>query len=308
MGAQTGCQSFFPLSNHIHSSSDGGQLNPEVALNPKPRVLFGDGADGAGVIAADTDLTRDMSYESLTINAGFTLNTKGFKVRVRGKLTIAATGALAAKGGDGENGAEDTAGPTAGGIRGNDPSSRRNIIGIFGGNGGSAAAAGTANGAGGNPAAASLNYTGTIIEDLIGGSGGGGGGGHGTTPDAGLGPTAPLWGPIGGGGGTATGSGSYWLQGGAGGGPGGFLELWAYEIDNAGTITAAGGKGGNGLTRGGSTKSGNGGGGAGGTVRVYYRTTSGSGLGTRSAAGGAAGTGGNLGSAGNAGISESYQI
>lgn len=50
--------------------------------------LYGNGADGNVVIASNTTLARDMYYNNLTINANCHLNTNGYKVFVKGTLTL----------------------------------------------------------------------------------------------------------------------------------------------------------------------------------------------------------------------------
>ena len=50
-------------------------------------TLFGSGVDGTVVISTTTHITRDMYYENLTVNSGFTLFTNGYKVFVKGTLT-----------------------------------------------------------------------------------------------------------------------------------------------------------------------------------------------------------------------------
>lgn len=49
--------------------------------------FFGTGADGDVTISANTTLTRDMHYNNLTVNATYTLNTDGYSVYVKNKLT-----------------------------------------------------------------------------------------------------------------------------------------------------------------------------------------------------------------------------
>jgi hypothetical protein len=49
---------------------------------------YGSGQDGTVVIASNISLTRDMYYSNLTINSGSHLNTNGFKVFVKNKLTV----------------------------------------------------------------------------------------------------------------------------------------------------------------------------------------------------------------------------
>ncbi len=85
------------------------------------------------------------------------------------------------------------------------------------------------------------------------------------------------------------------------------LIVYAYEIDNAGAIRADGGAGGSGEVSG-TNKAGAGGGGGGGAVILYYTIASGSGLGTVTANGGAAGTAGGAATAGSAGVVRTYQV
>ncbi|MBM3131956.1 MAG: hypothetical protein FJZ95_02840, partial [Chloroflexi bacterium] len=48
----------------------------EIALHG----TFGDGSDGDVTISADTDLTRDMYYNTLTVNSTKILSTKGYRI------------------------------------------------------------------------------------------------------------------------------------------------------------------------------------------------------------------------------------
>lgn len=50
--------------------------------------IYGPGTDGDGVIASSTYMQRDMYYNNLTINSGAHLNTNGFRLFVKGTLTI----------------------------------------------------------------------------------------------------------------------------------------------------------------------------------------------------------------------------
>ena len=54
-------------------------------------TVYGGGFDGNVVIASNTSLSRDMYYNNLTINSGVHLNTNGFRVFVRGTLTLNGT-------------------------------------------------------------------------------------------------------------------------------------------------------------------------------------------------------------------------
>jgi len=303
-----GIYATLPPSPHTHGNpAQGGQLNPEIALNPQPKTDFGDGSDGDVVIAGTVGLSKDMQYGNLTVPAGGGVYPHGFVIRVKGKMTIAAGGAILGGGNIGQDGSHEGLGPWAGGGINISAGCRTQIKPIAGGGGGDLDAAdGVANSAGGVAPAATLPYSALFPLYFINGGGGGGGGSHGTNPTAGIAPVAPLVGPIGGNGGAGSGAGADKLYGAGGGGGGGYMEIHVNEIDNAGMIYSNGGKGGEGVTVG-ANKSGNGGGGAGGSVLLHYRLASGAGLGSITAPGGAAGTAGNGGTAGANGIVQIIQ-
>lgn len=71
-----------PTTGHVHDGSDGRRID---------RPWLGDGADGNVTISSDTVLTRDMFYNSLTVNAGVKLDTNGFRVFVKGTANILGT-------------------------------------------------------------------------------------------------------------------------------------------------------------------------------------------------------------------------
>lgn len=276
---QVGVVSYAPLALHNHSSDpQGGQLNPELALNPQPKVDFGDGSDGDIVIAVNTTLTRDMSYHNLTINAGIVLFPNGFKIKVKGKIyTDVGGGIIWTAGGNGSPGAGGVGG--AGGtpaIAGRKSYACLPTIGSAGGNGGGA---GVAVAAGGAIPDVELLDTKLLYEGrLWAGAGGSGGGGVGNAPTAGAIPTRVLAGAKGGAGalGIHIGANANYGAGGGGGG-GGLIEIWAYEIDNSGVIYAWGGNGGSGQEDA-NNQAGGGGGGGGGAVLIYYQKVSGAGL------------------------------
>ena len=58
-----------------------------------PDSIYGSGMDGNVNITSNTTLTRDMYYNNLQIDAGIVLNTAGFRVFVRNRLTMAPTNA-----------------------------------------------------------------------------------------------------------------------------------------------------------------------------------------------------------------------
>jgi len=306
-GYQLGLGSGGVLRDHGHlAGGDGGLLDPDTALIHQPVQGFGDGSDGDVVIAVNTTLTRDMSYNNLTVNGGVTLSTAGFVIRVRG--TLLNNGTIDCSGGAGGAGAGAPTG--TGGVAGIAPyyyATTKDYISCPSrpGAGGSVAADGANNALGG--AAGVLFVAGAWAPfHLRAGSGGGGGGSHGLAPAAGVAGEYDLAGFVGGVGGAATGAGSDQLGGGGGGAGAGVVLIYAFIINNVGSILALGGAGGAGLTVGAPATSGNGGGGGGGMIIVFYRTATL--LGTRTVTGGAAGVGGSGGAAGQDGASYAMQI
>ena len=51
--------------------------------------IYGFGQDGNVTLTSNTTLSRDMYYNDLSINAGVTLDTNGYRVFVAGTLTFA---------------------------------------------------------------------------------------------------------------------------------------------------------------------------------------------------------------------------
>ena len=226
--------------------------------------LFGDGSDGDVTISSNTTLTFRPYYNSLTVNAGFTLFWQGF-IFVRNLLTLAGTISVAGN---------NAVGSVGGGA---------SNVGEFrkhdGGNGGTgvgsggqastaiiaaspvcAGSAGGAGSSGAGGAGGAVTDSNTRIRDPISaivalsqilsstnkaavrfssGSGGGGGGGDGVN------------------------------AGGGGGGGASLLVIVAREIvwSGAGIITAAGGNGANAA----AGNAGGGGGGGGGVIILVRR-------------------------------------
>jgi len=58
-----------------------------------PDSIYGSGMDGNVTITSNTALTRDMYYNNLQVDAGIVLDTAGFRVFVRNRLTMAPTNA-----------------------------------------------------------------------------------------------------------------------------------------------------------------------------------------------------------------------
>lgn len=256
--------------------------------------IFGDGSDGDAVIVAGAPVTisRDTMYNNLTVPNGATLTPRGFRIFVKGVLTIEAGGNI------NDNG-KDAVGITAG--------AALNIVSTgFGAASGAGAAGRTTTGAG----AASTTSSNCSINDLNqapqGGNGGGAGGANtGGTAGAAPAPTilqkwtslASMWtarcynasstfnGGSGGGAGGCDITGGAAASGGGGSGAG-IVWIAAKTIVNNGSITCNGGAGANGVSA--TGVAGGGGGGAGGMICVITATSTG--LGTITANGGTAGT------------------
>lgn len=101
-----------PVANKVARYSAGGQL-PWLPS----QAFFGDGSDGDVTISSNTSLTRDMYYDDLTIQTGFTLSTKGYRIFVKGTLNCEWTGKIASNwwaGGTGAIGVSTGVNPAGG--------------------------------------------------------------------------------------------------------------------------------------------------------------------------------------------------
>jgi len=257
--------------------------------------IFGDGSDGnvvtAGGGAGDVTLARDMFYVDLTVTAGDTITTAGYRIFVRGTLTnngtISNNGTDAVNDTQGVGGAEGTighktdgtgaavgagAGGGAGGIMliaANILDNSGGVIECNGGAGGDAAGGAAAEGAGGN---------GGNVTHAFGGAGGDGGdtaadiggtGGTATAPAAVEGGFRALPDAIhlytrlgtriepGAGGASGAYDDAPDEAGGGGGGGGGFIML-IYNVFTSGTEQCLGGSGGTAFGGGGATAGSNG--------------------------------------------------
>lgn len=263
--------------------------------------LFGDGLDGNVVINSTVTLSREMYYNNLTITATGRLKPAGFRIFVKGTLTIASGGSI------------DDDGNLPSGATGGTIITARQTLGFgagAGGNGGTQAVGGSGGGSGGS---SSLNPAGLAP------TGGGGGAGGGTSGGTGGGASQPIQGQRwngtcwmqqgrfnngtnsalynGGAGGGGGGSDAATATGGGGGGGAGGVWIAAKYVVNAGRISANGANGAN--ATGTAGNAGGGGGGAGGLVCVG--TLSSDTLGTVQAIGGLGGTGFGTGGSGLAG-------
>jgi hypothetical protein len=298
-------------------------------------ALFGDGSDGDVTISSNTSLTRDMYYNNLTINDTFALSPNGFRVFVKGTLTLSGTGnRITAIGGNGGNASTSTGG-TAGAAAQTAGTLPATFAGKAGGTGGAIGSVG-GNGTAGSASAFSAGVIG--VAGGAGGSGGGGGGLAGSAGGAGaLTATgkvnslinATAWGDwlsgvltqftgssgTGSGSGGGGGAGSVGGGGGGSGATGGIIYIAAYTVTGTANISAAAGNGGNGAAANAGSNGGGGGGGSGGSggvvVLAYNSKVSWSGSiivsagsgGTAGAAGGTGGLAGTIGTAGNTGVS-----
>jgi len=255
-----------------------GKALRESVLNTV-KFLYGDGSDGDVEISEPTTLTRDMHYENLTIGDD-DVDTAGFKVFVRGKLTRTGTAKFKNNGNNGGNGTDaviSTAGTGgAGGAAAGTGSCVTVIAGKAGANGVGSTASTVIDGNDGTNGE-NKTYSLNASNGANGGRGGysgagndGAGGSGGTTtnaPEQGvldysyamslfskwLGSINPFTvGGTGGSGGSgeagASNSGGGWSGGGGGSGSsGGLVYVVAYEIDDSGSgdlLQAVGGNGG----------------------------------------------------------------
>jgi len=263
---------------------------------PGGLTIFGDGSDGnvttAGGGAGDVTLTRDMFYNNLTVTAGDTITTGGFRIFVKDTLTNNETierngnnavnnavgvALVAGSLGIGEAGGTTFIGSGAGGGGGGVLCIAAKIIdnssGIISANGGDGGVA-LGGGAGNNPGGA-----GTNIVSSLGGNGGVGG---------------STIGQVGGAIGTATAPTA--VMGGFRAIP--FIIILK-EVETTVVKINGGAGGGGGAQDAANNEFGGGGGGGGGCVALIYNTLV---AGTETADGGALGTGNGGGNNGGVGI------
>ena len=251
---------------------DNTTTPPSVSVQGAPlgsaSGLFGNAADGDRVLTENLEAGVDLYYNDLTLNAGVVLKTNGWRIFVRGVLTLEANARIDGDGDGGQPG--DQFGAGAGGV---------------------ALAAGTlgksgAGQTGGTPLTLPVN--GESVVASVGGAGGAGGDGTGGQLGADGGSSAApndanggvlvlndagqairgrdlantkLSGGAGGGGGGCAATG---VCGGGGGAGGRVVLVAAATITGSGTITARGGRGGDSLDVAEPLPCGGGGGGGGG--------------------------------------------
>ncbi|MBU1067826.1 hypothetical protein KKE60_08570 [Patescibacteria group bacterium] len=143
--------------------------------------VFGDASDGTVVIGADTQLTRDMFYDDLTVSNGFYLAPRGRRIFVAGTLTVAAGGFITTQGADGGNGGNAVGlmrggGGTVGAVSAQTTDYSDNTI--PGGLDGKIGSDGGSGGVGGNPGGAgTVGTAGFDVNDSVGSDGSSGGAG-----------------------------------------------------------------------------------------------------------------------------------
>jgi len=272
----------------FQETTSGGTVSSTIFTG-----IFGDGSDGDAVIAtgAPVTISRDMMYNNLTVPNSATLTPRGFRIFVKGTLTIGATGNI------NDNG-KDAVGIAAG--------AALNIVSAgFGAASGAGAAGRSTTGVG----TASASSSSCSINDLnVTPQGGNGGSAGGANTGGAAGPaTVPTifqkWSSLASMLTARTYNGSATFNGGSGGGSGGcdttggvatsggggsaagIVWIAAKNITNAGSITCNGGAGANGVSALGVA--GGGGGGAGGMEGIITATSTG--IGTVTANGGTAG-------------------
>lgn len=204
-------------------------------------MIYGDGSTGDVTVSTGITLTADVYYNDLTVTSAGSIKTDGYRIFVRGQMTIDSSGVIER---DGNAGVVSTGG-----------------------------AALTTRVVGGGTAGGDDDTNGTNATSALGGAGGDGGGGAtgGTVTVPAVNPgkkdiavaTRMTWrndrftGGAGGGGGSSA-------NGGGGGGGAGLILIAARRITNNGTISAIGGAGDDGQ----SGDAGGGGGGGGGFISI----------------------------------------
>jgi hypothetical protein len=273
-----------PTTGHVHDGTNG-------ALLGGAKSAYGDGSDGDVTISGTTSMTRDTYYNNLTVNAGQTLWVNGWRIFVKGTLTLNGTIATPWLVNSGQTGGGPPSGAGYGKL-----STGGGQAGAWQPGAGSGGAAFTMGGIGGRGGDAGA-YTATPCSVITGSGdyyGPHAGGpllwfGAYMTGNIGMSPMAA---GMGGGGGSC-------VSGYAGGGGhgGGWIMVFARRIviSATGAMKSRGGDGAPGST----PTSGGGGGGSGGCIVLTYDSLSN--VGTISCPGGNGGAGAGIGTAGSTG-------
>ena len=267
--------------------------------------LFGDGYDGNATIVGTTTLTKETYYNNLTISGTGIVKVAGFRLFVKGTLTIDPNGTI------NDDGISST------GVGAGAALAARGTLNALSGQGG----AGNGGGGNGNTGNASTNSS--LNGAGLAPNGGKGGDAVNTGGNAGVAATAvqsqrwhgTAWqqqgrfnngtaqaffgGGAGGGGGASFAVGT---TGGGGGSGGGLVWVAAKTVINNGRISANGGNGGNAA---GAAAAGGGGGGGGGCVMLATLSSS---YGTVQALGGVGGAQTSTGTVGVNGVAGSVNV
>ena len=292
-------------TNFTGAGTDNNDVSDTGVVTRFLRQVFGDGTDGDATISSNTTLTSDVYYNDLTINSSYTLNTGGYRVFVKGTLTVQSSAVIGRIGGDAGNGSNGVNGSGGGYGAGGAGGTAAAVLAdgsIFGGS------AGEAGGAGGTASTPPTGNggAGTNGDDVVKGFGSAGGngvaGGAGGDGNAG-GNAGGIAGAIGTGGS---------LTGTVFNKPRNIISALTLRDDlpsadiirGSGGTGSSSGAGAGGSGSGGSPQSGGGGGaggsaGSGGTVMIFARTIANAG--SITANGGTGGNGGNGGDANSAG-------
>lgn len=104
-----------------YQTSDGGsaRLDSVPTISAVVPDIWGDTSDGSTTISVNTALTKEMHYNNLTINSGVYLQPAGFRIFVKGTLTL--NGFIADTGKDGNNATNGTDGSYSGGAHDGTP-------------------------------------------------------------------------------------------------------------------------------------------------------------------------------------------
>lgn len=291
----------FPLDRMPRAASGvltgkGAGVNPAYEAAYGGLAFFGDGSDGDVTISTNTDLARDMFYNTLTVNEGITLSTKGYRIFVKGTLTN--NGSIKNNGGDGGDGGVSDGG--AGGTAASAGSLGGSGVGGKGAGSGGEYTGGGGGGGGGILVIVAKTVVNNGAIEVNGGNGGDGrieASAGGTAFAAGSSVTDSLGGNGGAGGATGGAAGSATAPP---ANDGGFRSIpFAIQLREFVTsVLIKGGAGGGGGNSTAGSPGGAGGGGGGGCLVLVYCSYSGEGTKTASAGAAGTGTGGAAGAAG----------
>ena len=277
-------------------------------------AIFGTGIDGDLTVADGATVTasKETYYNNLTIQGSGTFKPAGYRIFVRGTLTISSSGSFNDNGNNavtstqgaafssrGYLGGQTSAGGAGAGTAGNGTAAP-SAFGLCPLNDSGSLASGGAGGTANARTGGAANTL-TVMFASQGIWGAWQAGRASTTTTAAGNSTAFSGGGSGGSGGNDTGAGTI---SGAGGSGGGIVWIAAQTVANSGKISANGGVGGAAT---GAGNAGGGGGGGGGSVTLITNTPASS-CGTVQALGGAGGAGVGVGTTGSAGTAGSTCI